>query len=105
MGRTTYLMPSPSSLIPKLKFPDSMSVPDPMPVQTETAATKALARILHGPQKAWNSNVLFLDYRNSATFKDLWLNGLESATPTINAQQFRSEERRVGKEGRSRWSP
>jgi hypothetical protein len=81
-------MPSPSSLSPKLKFPDPMSVPDPMPVQTETAATKALARILHGPQKAWNSNVLFLDYRNSATFKDLWLNGLESATPTINAQQF-----------------
>src|SRR5437773_7917354 len=59
-----------------------------MPAQLQAAPAKALDWILHGPQKSSNSEVLFLDYQNPANFSDLWLNGLESATPTINAQPF-----------------
>ncbi|MBE0541752.1 MAG: hypothetical protein IH623_10240 [Verrucomicrobia bacterium] len=58
-----------------------------MPAQLEPAPTKALDGILHGPQKSANCEVLFLDYRNPANFSDLWLKGLESSLPTINAQQ------------------
>src|ERR1035438_4161451 len=34
-----------------------------------------------------------------------WKNGLSSYAPYWVKQDYRSEERRVGKEGRSRWSP
>lgn len=55
-----------------------------MPAQLETAPTKALDGILHGPSSATISDITLLDYRHMETFSNLWLNGLETATPTIN---------------------
>ena len=55
-----------------------------MPAQLATAPAKALDGILHGPSSATSSDITLLDYRHKATFTNLWLNGLETATPTIN---------------------
>lgn len=44
----------------------------------------ALDTVLHGFERSSSSSVCVLDYRNEKTFRDLWLSGLNSDTPTVN---------------------
>lgn len=62
-----------------------------------SALVSALDFILHGSNHIFALNVLILEYRNSKTFNDLWLNGLESKTPTINgsALNWQDDDRRI----------
>lgn len=48
-----------------------------------TSPAQALGLILHGPAKAYNADIVLLDYRDPATFSALWLDRLQSGKLTI----------------------
>ena len=52
-----------------------------------------------------NSSVRFASFFSLALFEVVGQNGLEPSTSRLSVVCSRSEERRVGKECRSRWSP
>lgn len=52
-----------------------------------TSPAQALGLILHGPAKTANQDIVFLDYRDPATFSAIWLHGLESGKVTIAGQE------------------
>lgn len=45
---------------------------------------KAVELVLRGPLVASNSNFHIFNYRDKQIFRDLWQNGLDSHTPTVN---------------------
>lgn len=49
----------------------------------QVAPVQALTCIIHGPNKTDNASVILLDYRNEATFRGLWLDGLHEFKFTI----------------------
>lgn len=54
-----------------------------MPPNLTSVAAKTLYLIFRGPNSDAQPDLILLDYRHGATFRDLWLEGLSKGTPNI----------------------